>query len=65
MKAPAGEEAEVNGCSCGPAGGCCLFTVAAFGLRSSERQDRTQIHRSGVCNDRTAREQPRASCEIC
>lgn len=35
MKAPAGEEAEVNGCSCGR-GGLCVFTEPAFTLQSSE-----------------------------
>lgn len=35
MKAPAGEEAEVNGCSCGQ-GGSCVFTEPAFTLQSSE-----------------------------
>lgn len=38
MKAPAGEEAEVNGCSCGQGGGggSCMFTEPTFTLQPSE-----------------------------
>lgn len=35
LKAPSGEEAEVNGCSCGR-GGSCMFTEPAFTLQSFE-----------------------------
>lgn len=49
MKAPAGDLV------------CLPSQRLPFSLLSS-RHDKTQIHRSGVCNDRTAREQQRTSC---